>query len=359
MILRSPTLSAGITLMFCLNVFACGKNEGIPLPGIQSDTRNVAQTAITPYLDHQLEADQNLLWCATFQLAWDELCQFNQGALVFQNEHPLAALLNQQDFAREDLPEDSYLVMASLVEADTLSQLRQACRSLFGTQADDIQLLDGSVPTGAWMVYACLFRELPFAFPFDRIDNELAFQGNIVKAFGIKQYLSRNRRETRMAEQVQIYPTPDPEDFLVEILTRQQNDRLILAKVHPQDTLLATVKMVLELLESSKPEPLQVGDRLLIPLLDFDLHREYGELYGNLIKSADPRLDGTSIEMARQRIRFRLDEGGALLKSEALIAAAAGRQLHFNEPFLILLQKRNARLPYLAIWVGNTNLMAF
>ena len=61
---------------------------------------------------------------------------------------------------------------------------------------------------------------------------------------------------------------------------------------------------------------------------------------------------------AGQSIRFRLDERGAVLKSEAASAGGDGyRQMVFNKPFLILLKRRDAGKPYFALWVGDPELL--
>jgi hypothetical protein len=68
------------------------------------------------------------------------------------------------------------------------------------------------------------------------------------------------------------------------------------------------------------------------------------------------------IVLAMQSIRFRLDERGAILKSEAGVALSEDgskpRQFIFDKPFLILLERRDAARPYFALWVDNPELLA-
>ena len=68
-------------------------------------------------------------------------------------------------------------------------------------------------------------------------------------------------------------------------------------------------------------------------------------------------VDGGKIALAAQTVRFRLDERGAVLKSEAIVWGGIGEQLIFDKPFLILLERRDARNPYFALWVGNAELL--
>ena len=78
----------------------------------------------------------------------------------------------------------------------------------------------------------------------------------------------------------------------------------------------------------------------------------------NKRKPRTPCLEATE---ARQEVRFRLNECGATVKSEAIFAlkkGGAGRKiLIFNRPFMLYLKKKDAEYPYLAMWVENDGLM--
>ena len=70
------------------------------------------------------------------------------------------------------------------------------------------------------------------------------------------------------------------------------------------------------------------------------------------------------IVLAVQNIRFRLDEHGAILKSEAADGEEVRvrkpkkpRQFIFDKPFLILLERKDAAQPYFALWVDNPELL--
>jgi len=99
----------------------------------------------------------------------------------------------------------------------------------------------------------------------------------------------------------------------------------------------------------------------VVPVLNFELWKSYDELRDKIVTTPGP-LQGTPIGIAMQTIRFRFDERGAILKSEAAIAKAAEmmggpRQLIFDKPFLILLERRDAKQPYFALWVDNAELL--
>jgi hypothetical protein len=175
--------------------------------------------------------------------------------------------------------------------------------------------------------------------------------------------------DKRRAAQVNVLDYKSDDDFIVALQPEDENERIVLAKLSPADTLQKTVAAVRSRAGSAKLKPgqgkLQTGESLVVPTVNIDVWKMYEELYHKLITTPGPLKDA-QIVAAMQTIRFRLDEGGAILKSDALMAEKAAeekidqpnrRQFFFNKPFLVLLQRRNAERPYFALWVGNAELL--
>lgn len=171
----------------------------------------------------------------------------------------------------------------------------------------------------------------------------LAFAGRRVESFGINQLYSAQTNEVRAASQVLIHDYKDDGDFIIEVKTRSQADRLILAKIQPVGTLSATIRAVQQRLASSTPHQMMEMSSLLVPVLDFDIVQGYEEL--------------SAIGTAIQQIRFKLDETGAVLKSEAVSVKARSQELIFDRPFLVMIQKAGSQNPYFALWVANAELL--
>ena len=151
-------------------------------------------------------------------------------------------------------------------------------------------------------------------------------------------------------------------DFVIELKTKSKADTLILAKVPPKKTLTETVNEVRQRIEQATSNPFEFR-WLLVPKTDFTLTRTYGELVGrHLALKKTARWSGYFVLDAKQIIRFRLDERGALLKSEAQFSLASGPppepvDLVFDQPFLVLLQRVGVRTPYFALWIDNAELL--
>lgn len=323
----------------------------------EGNARDLADTVVTPHLKQEILPGKSVVWCSTFQLAWNELCDFTGGPVNLPGAPEMVRVLNERQATKDDLDEASYVAMAGLVEDGIEARIREALDRKFQGQADP-ELLN-STPTEGWVMYAYLFRDLPFRWAFDRFQGKLRFAGQRVDCFGIQEFLgSMEPNEAKMATQVVVLAYQSNDDFVVELKTKTEGDRLILAKIPPAASLADTIQLVEQRIAEGKPTEMEEMESLLVPVLDFKLLRDYDELCGHPLRTMNGKLDGEPIAAARQSIRFRLDERGAVLQSEGVAAAGkAERDLVFDQPFLIMLKRREAAIPYFAMWVANAELM--
>ena len=312
------------------------------------------QTLITPLLNQPLEKGKNLLYCATLQLAWDELRAAAGEPIRFEDEPPLAAELNRLNAADAKLDRKSCLSVAGIVNDALLAKIAKEFPPQFSAQAvADI----ASLPKGSLVAYAYLEKILPFQWAFTRFETPLQFDATDVASFGITQYFSKSPTAKKMAAQVNILDYVTRDDFMIELQTTSKSDRLFLAKIAPDQTLQATVTQALQRIAKAKPTRMRNLETLVIPVMDVDLLKNYPELCGRKIVSVSA-LNGKQFNMAAQQIRFKLDETGALLESTVFAASALSqREFIFDKPFLLLLTRKNAKMPYLALWVENSAFM--
>ncbi len=321
---------------------------------LKATADQLKETFITAHLDAKIETGRNLLWCATFQLAWNELCKLTGGPIEIDGAPEFARSLNARSVEAGDLDAKSFVAMAGKVEDGILEEIARALEEKFeGLASPELLPAPGALPTSWWVTYAYLFKHLPFEFAFTRWNRPAMFGQKSVAAFGIDQYFRRQKAEIKMASQVSIIDFKSNDNFLIELKTRSKDDRLILAKIPPAKTLAATIEVVHARLAEGKRTAMGEMETLWIPVLDFDVLRDYTEIIAR-----DEKETGLPIVVARQSIRFRLDETGAVLKSEAIGALGARANSYlFNKPFLILLERRDAHNPYFALWVDNAELL--
>jgi hypothetical protein len=316
---------------------------------IRADASDLRGTVVTPHLECAITGDKNVLWCATFQIAWNELCDLLGGPVQCPAAQEMADALNKKAVTRADVDEASCVAMAGYPTGgpdDILDRIAAALKDKFaGAASPELLPSRQSVPRDAWIAYAYLFKQLPFEWAFERMRRwRLTFAGRRVESFGIYQLYSAQANEVKAAGQVLIHDYRDGDDFIIEVKTRSRADRLILAKIQPAGTLSATILAIQQRLASSTPHNMMEMSSLLVPVLDFDVVQNYREL--------------SAIGTAIQQIRFRLDETGAVLKSEAVAVKARSEELIFDKPFLVMIQKGGSQNPYFALWVANAELLA-
>lgn len=345
----------------------------------------MSEVEVTAHLDAEIKPEETLVYCATFQLAWNQLCDkvIVQDALCLAGDPPIAQALNQRLIGADDLDEQSYLAMAGFARDGIEERVRSALREKFDHEPmSDIALRDPD----EILAYAYLEKALQFATVFPVFEEPLQFSdGGLVESFGIYE-------PNPAVEQVHVLDYRHRDDFIIRLCGDDEDkiefgmkakgftDDLILAKVPPSSTLQETIDKVLiratpeghqiamrELREAGRNyhyllnPKLQPGtETLQIPKIKVDVEHSYTELLGGTI--CNPGWEGYCISKALQAIKFDLNETGARVRSDGALGALGWvieepRQFIFDKPFLVFIKEREARYPYLALWVGNSEVL--
>jgi hypothetical protein len=322
-------------------------------------------TVITPHLETPLEEGQTALWCGTFQLVWNEVCTLVGEDIHFEQDPPMVAVMNRKAFTSAQIDDASYVALAGFVGDGILAKIPKALQDKFHGQASPHYLPDASLtPRPQDIVgYAYLFKHLEFQTPFERLEEPLRFLDTPVSAFGIGPYKPGH---TAMYPQVSILSYEGPDDFVIELRSKSKGDQLILAKVRPEKTLGGTVAGALRRVAGATPTEARLGDVLAVPRFNFDLTRNYDEILGQGLVVTNPKVAKDLLVMAAlQNIRFQMDEKGVRLRSESHMSFGCGakrepktvHRMIFDKPFLVLLKRTDASVPYFALWVGSPELL--
>ena len=326
--------------------------EPPPLPG---------KTTVSAHLLTGHVKGQNLVWCSTFQLAWDALGQDVCGEpLQLQGSPAMERALNGSGIRKQDLDPESVFIRAARLSPGLVDEINTALKKKFGNQAP--QPLQAPVEREGALAYAFLYKNLEFKKPFDRQREPLPWMGAEglkapLQAFGILKVDGQTPPE--QSAQIQIL-NDRRGAYILELKTLSPKDRLVLAQTEPKATLKETLDDVRDRVRGSSVPPfaIQVTDQCLIPCIQVAIDRVYDEIIGREVLNR--KLTGHIVREARQNLRFCLDEKGAMLKSEAKIRIPknghAPRQIVFDRPFLLYLERVGAEHPYLAIWFENSEL---
>jgi hypothetical protein len=365
------------------------------------DSQQLKHTIITPHMEQIISPGKNLIYCSTFQIAWNELQdKLIKEEIRLKGDPLMAELLNKQLSTKSDLSEDGYTAMADKFTPEFVERLHKALKEKFGKEAPPKLKVNIPESLKPFLAYAYLYKNLEFPTEFESLPLPMIFRSGGeetgVEGFGISGDAS-GEQSVRLHKQVLVIDGPtspfdyfkfkdedkdddDPAtkllkrikskrdstdsarsrkyiDIILQLKCKSEDDEMILALIKPEDSLMGTIEEVMERVRNSEPYAMGERDRLSIPKLDFSINHSFKELTGCYFENKG--WEDWFIGMALQWIRFRLTEKGALLKSEAKIMAIRGipHSYAFNKPFLIYLRHKDAKYPYFAMWVDNAELM--
>ncbi|MES2790175.1 MAG: DUF1559 domain-containing protein [Planctomycetota bacterium] len=365
----------------------CSINMGTPLPGVDWPPLPVDSMAelpaakpaaeypgstVFPYLGAKIEGPKNVVYCATFQIAWDQLRDVVKADPQFDSKSEFVDELNASRFPLQDLDPTSYVATGGRMDDHTLGLLDGVLKQKFPKH----ERLPLNAPTDGFIAYCYLLKQLSFRVNFERFGVPMVFhtgeQTEKVEAFGIDSLGDVGHRLEEILEQVEILDHVSDSDFILQLKTRDRLDEMILAKIPPgknlRETLATVEKRIVTPAANGFRKKLGGGDKLMIPVLQMSVKRDYPELTGQAIENGDAK--GNRLIQAVQIIKFRLDETGVIIESEAAIIGENGhsgverdydsskpRQLIFDRPFLLVFRETKAKAPYLVVWVAHQELM--
>jgi hypothetical protein len=319
-------------------------------------------TTILPHLEGPIQRGMNYVYCASFQLAWDELrTKAGPEGILVETDPPLATALNRARFPPEALSKRDVVAHMGLVREGILDEIRAEMTRKF---PNAIYSLPGK--DDAYLVaFAFLQKSLPFEEYFGAIHEPLAFHASsgdtAVSAFGATETAGGG---TAAHRQLKVLDYVSDDDFIIRL--EPKSDEIILAKVRPAGTLAETLDAVQKRLrERTKSKSPHLADKetLIVPKFALNVVRQYDELVPkHLLNTQWPHV---FFKQAQQTIRFVLNEKGAELQSQVITAGevngdevpAQPRHFVFDRPFQLYLKEQKAEQPYLVIWVDNAEFL--
>jgi hypothetical protein len=170
------------------------EKEGDVLVGAfppETDAGRLLATDVTPHLEGPIASGRNYVYCATFQIAWDDLRRQLRAAPQVQGDPVIAAALNRTTFPRAALSPESFVARMGFVSKGIHEEIRQEMARKFPGVTPSFTAPAGQTDV---IAYAFLQKNLPFAAKFDVLPEPLAFHaaaGKVrVKSFGFKELAS-------------------------------------------------------------------------------------------------------------------------------------------------------------------------
>lgn len=298
------------------------------------------------------ESVKDSVWCVTFQLVWNDLMDKYAGGKPVQlagGNPPIADELNKKLYTADVLSPDSYYKTQGKISPKLKKQIEKAIYKQFKETSDVLGMINWNVKDG-YLFYAMLKKDFTFRNPFNILESApFAGSAENVKYFGVNKDTDRKIKNN---VEVLYY---NGDEYAVKLLTNE-NEEVILLKSDKTGDFTELYDYVTKI---SKPEKLGHSDTLRVPNLNIDKTISYDEL-------CEKRVLGTNMKITKalQTIKFKMDNKGGSLKSEAVIGMMRmslmpeeKREFNFDSPFVIFLKENGKDKPYFAAKVENTEFL--
>jgi hypothetical protein len=347
-----------------------------PIFHIYGKAEKDGTTIFAPVLNTKIDNRNNLVYCVTFQLAWDELKKLAGGNIEMENAPELVSVLNNSKVKRNIIPKDAYIATAGLAEDGIIHEIDKKLKKQFGRRFSELTYYPRS---GAEIIaFAYLFRKLPFKYKFNKFkDSSLPFYHGKSKT-NVSYFGYTHQDSDGYDNGIYIIDYTNKDNFTLELLTKKANEKIILAKIptpkNLNDAINLTAKYIFSKWENdekikkngkagSRFYGLVSQDTLIIPVINLDQKVNFDDLCKRSIKNTI--FKANTLGQAFQKVNFKMNETGATVTSEAAIEDYFGggssyvepKNLIFDKPFLLCLWKTGAKTPYLAIWINNPDIL--
>lgn len=318
------------------------------------------KTVITPHLHIQLNPYKNIIYSASFHHAWKNLQNYilHDNVKTEQNIK-LVTMLNRNNPANIDAAD--HLSICGFAGNGICRQIFISMQNKFNTHVNLSEYNDDPYNI---ICYSYFRKLLEFEAKFETVEQPLPFfyngKSSDIKYFGIWT-AGNSMRHMGIRKQVKILYHHDENNFIISISNEHDIDELLLimcSEFNGNMTINTAIKQSIDKINLSHEEELVDNDRLLIPKVEFNLTREYNELYG--VHLANKEFKDYFFGTAIHNIGFKLNESGTFADSEARLILKKGpapRTMIINKPFLLLMKEKTSRIPYFAAWIVNPELL--
>lgn len=316
-----------------------------------SQEQHSAAAMVIPHLNERCDFQQNIVYASGLRAAWTSLKENVLGEDI-KTEKPLSVVhhLNQMPYRTKV---SNYAVCSGLVKDGVIDQIIKDMQVNFNREIRDFDMYRDR--EDVIICYSYFGKQLRFPGQFAATEGEFSYKGSRVKVRGFGFGLQGNVSwKEEMLKQVEVHDYQDQDDFIIRLKTPDSDHDLILAKIDPGRTLLNTYKTVHERMNSSGPEHPGIVDKLIIPVINLSVVKNYEQLLG--VHLLNPGFEDYFFDVVQQRVDLTMDEAGVTIMSDAEIILKKGhkpRVLAFDKPFLLIIDNKLSGEPDLVAWIAD------
>lgn len=185
------------------------------------------RTKLTCNMDERMPYNRNMLWCASFQIAWDTAAANLGGPIDLDPSSKVSDALNKNPFDLNWIDEASVMIEAGTVKDAVLTKIRGKLAKKDEPAGKILETIMSSSPDDDMVFFAKLNKKVDFEHPFRKLGvRELGKRK--VPIFG---FASEHEDIGPLLKQVLVHHYRAEDDFVIELLTKTTDDQLLLARL--------------------------------------------------------------------------------------------------------------------------------
>ncbi|MHC4284314.1 MAG: hypothetical protein ACYSWZ_15280 [Planctomycetota bacterium] len=300
------------------NAGCSSDKDTLPDPSIEitydGNSTNLEHTVILPTLDTPMPKGKNVIWCSSFQLAWNQLKDNVIGEPVkLIGAEEIANRLNLAKQSRADIPDESCYAAAGFAKDGILKKIQTEMAKRFPSEPQP-DFTDAS-PIDVIIAYSYLTANVKFKIPYFENQKEFIFrdsQGNEipVSSFGIRP--EDHDAYQKLRKQVEVlYYSHHPDsfnlmEFAVDLCKDTKPNQIVLAVIEPKENLEQTLEYLDDKTAGFTREEYShrfgINDVLLVPNIFWKITHHLKELEGKHL--GNKGYEDLYIRLALQMIQF-------------------------------------------------------
>ena len=302
----------------------------------------------------QGETINNILWCITLQLVWNDFTDKITGGkpvMLQGGNPPIVDELNKRLYSKDDISDDSYYQVYGEISKKLKKQIEKNIYKKFKEKSDILDMINWNA-SNSYLFYVMLKKNFTFIKEFENLpDASFGVSDEKYKFFGAGKNSSDDIKNN-----INIIFYNSHNEYAVKLLTKE-NEEVILFRTDKDDSFENLYKYIID---NKKSDSFTDDDKLKVPYLDVNKVISYDEICGKRINDTN-----YVITQVLQTIKFKMDNKGGSLKSEAAIglmraslpAENMTRLFYFDKPFVLFLKEAEKDKPYYAMRVDDTSFL--
>lgn len=331
-----------LLLLFIVGLSACNnkdvnpdnnKTKGNQISIDSTEAKDLSEYPNTEFIttfDAELNSEKNSIYAPTMVMAWNELKTKLKGE-VTKIENEELQKINKDKYFQNVLDKNEVTIKSEIVDSTIKA-------------------------------YAGFSLNLPYSYPLNRYEK-FPFLNDTVEAFGTssdESFISISYWYSKSNYAVKLTPK-NSEHEIILILNKNVKKTTFIKNF---ENYKSNVKKFNEKINDKNYWQciFNHDDKLKIPVIDFNIKDHFIEILGTDIAT---NKDLLSVQTFFQRNKLVLDEKGAIIESVAEISLDKAmeeiepkpRNFYFNKPFMVFFKKSNAKYPYFAVKIVNSELL--